>query len=58
MYELARARRRGVDVRVIIPAAGNHPMMNLSNGVAINTMLEHGIRVYLYPGMSILKQRF
>jgi len=55
MYELARARRRGVDVRVIIPAAGNHPMMNLSNGVAINTMLEHGIRVYLYPGMSHIK---
>ena len=55
MYELARARRRGVDVRVIIPAAGNHPMMNLSNGIAINTMLEHGIRVYLYPGMSHIK---
>jgi cardiolipin synthase len=55
MYELARARRRGVDVRVIIPAVGNHPMMNLSNGVAINTMLEHGIRVYLYPGMSHIK---
>jgi cardiolipin synthase len=55
MYELARARRRGVDVRVIIPAEGNHPMMNLSNGVAINTMLEHGIRVYLYPGMSHIK---
>jgi len=55
MYELARARRRGVDVRVIIPAAGNHPMMNLSNTVAINVMLEHGIRVYLYPGMSHVK---
>ena len=55
MYELARARRRGVDVRVIIPAVGNHPMMNLSNSVAVNTMLEHGIRVYLYPGMSHVK---
>ncbi len=55
MYELARARRRGVDVRVIIPSVGNHPMMNLSNGVAINTMLKRGIRVFLYPGMSHIK---
>jgi cardiolipin synthase len=55
LYELIRARQRGVDVRVIIPREGNHPMMNLSNGVAINTMLEHGIRVYLYPGMSHIK---
>jgi cardiolipin synthase len=55
MYELARARQRGVDVRVIIPEAGNHPMMNLSNDVAINTMLEYGIRVYLYSGMSHIK---
>lgn len=55
LYELVRARQRGVDVRVIIPTNGNHPMMNLSNGVAINTMLEHGIRVYLYPGMSHVK---
>lgn len=55
MYELVRARQRGVDVRVIIPTNGNHPMMNLSNGVAVNTMLEHGIRVYRYPGMSHIK---
>jgi cardiolipin synthase len=55
MYELVRARRRGVDVRVIIPAAGNHPMMNLSNGASINAMLAHGIRIYLYPGMSHIK---
>jgi len=30
-------------------------MMNLSNDVAINTMLEYGIRVYLYAGMSHIK---
>lgn len=55
LYELTRARQRGVDVRVIIPSEGNHPMMNLSNDVAINTMLKHGIRVYQYPGMSHIK---
>jgi len=55
IYELARARRRGVDVRVIIPSDGNHGPLNASNKVTINTLLEHGIRVYEYPGMSHVK---
>ena len=55
IYELAKARRRGVDVRVIVPAAGNHGTLNASNRVTINTLLEHGIRVYEYPGMSHVK---
>jgi cardiolipin synthase len=55
LYELARARRRGVDVRVIIPAEGNHESMNRSNAVAVNVMLRHGIRVFRYPGMSHIK---
>jgi len=55
IYELAKARRRGVDVRVIIPSAGNHGPLNASNKVTINTLLEHGIRVYEYPGMSHVK---
>ena len=55
IYELAKARRRGVDVRVIIPSKGNHGPLNASNKVTINTLLEHGIRVYEYPGMSHVK---
>jgi cardiolipin synthase len=55
LYELARARRRGVDVRVILPTAGNHGPLNSSNQVAINKMLANGIRVYMYPGMSHVK---
>lgn len=55
LFELARARRRGVDVRVILPAEGNHETMNRSNQLAINTMLKNGIRVYLYPGMTHIK---
>ena len=55
VYELAKARRRGVDVRVILPAEGNHGVLDLSNTIAINHMLEHGIRVYRYPGMSHTK---
>jgi cardiolipin synthase len=55
LYELARARRRGVDVRVILPLVGNHGPINQSNVLAANAMLEHGIRVFLYPGMSHVK---
>lgn len=54
-YELAKARRRGVDVRVTLPAAGNHGALNASNKVATKMMLENGIRVYIYPGMSHVK---
>ena len=55
LYELARARRRGVDVRVILPAKGNHGSHDASNAVAVNKMLRNGIRVYRYPGMSHVK---
>ena len=55
VYELAKARRRGVDVRVIIPLRGNHGPLNASNKLTINTLLEHGIRVYQYPGMTHVK---
>ena len=55
IYELAKARRRGVDIRVIIPAKGNHGPLNASNKVTVNKLLEHGIRVYEYPGMSHVK---
>lgn len=54
-YELARARRRGVDVRIILPTRGNHGFVHASNQVAINTLLDYGIRVYIYPGMSHIK---
>lgn len=55
LYELARARRRGVDVRVILPGESNHGSLAASNNVAINKMVRNGIRVYRYPGMSHVK---
>jgi cardiolipin synthase len=55
LYELARARKRGVDVRVILPLVGNHGPISRSNILAANAMLEQGIRVYVYPGMSHVK---
>jgi cardiolipin synthase len=55
LYELAKARRRGVDVRIILPLVGNHGPINKSNALAANAMLENGIRVFVYPGMSHVK---
>jgi len=55
IYELCRARKRGVDTRVILPDAVNHKIMEHSNRVAINTLLQHGVRIYIYPGMTHIK---
>jgi len=55
LYELIKARRRGVDVRVVLPVNGNHEIMNASNIVTANKMFKNGIRVYFYPGMSHIK---
>jgi phosphatidylserine/phosphatidylglycerophosphate/cardiolipin synthase-like enzyme len=53
--ELVLARRRGVDVRVIIPMETDHGPITRSNVLAANLMLQHGIRVYIYPGFSHVK---
>ena len=53
--ELIRARQRGVDVRIIMPARGNSGFMNSANLIAARAFLNNGIRVYAYPGMSHVK---
>lgn len=55
LYELAVARRRGVDVRVIMPLVTDRGPITRNNALAANAMLEHGIRVFVYPGMSHVK---
>ncbi len=55
LRELVLARRRGVDVRVIIPMETDHGPITRSNVLAANFMLKHGIRVYIYPGFSHVK---
>ena len=55
LRELVLARRRGVDVRVIIPMETDHGPINRSNVLAANLMLKHGIRVFIYPGFSHVK---
>jgi cardiolipin synthase len=55
LYELAGARRRGVDVRVIMPLVTDRGPITRNNALAANAMLENGIRVFIYPGMSHIK---
>lgn len=55
LRELVLARRRGVDVRVIVPMETDHGPINRSNVLAVNLMLEYGIRVFIYPGFSHVK---
>jgi len=55
LRELVKARRRGVDVRVVIPLETDSGPITRSNILAANAMLENGIRVYIYPGFSHVK---
>lgn len=55
LRELILARRRGVDVRVILPADNDVSIMQTSNMVMANEMIRNGIRVYAYPGMEHVK---
>jgi cardiolipin synthase len=52
---LVEARRRGVDVRVVLPTAGDSGFMNAANLVATNVFIRNGVRVYAYPGMTHAK---
>ena len=55
LYELARARKRGVDVRVIMPIETDRGLITRNNVLAANALLRNGVRVYIYPGMSHVK---
>ena len=52
---MVRARRRGVDVRVVLSRVNDFPAGARSNLVTANYLLAHGIRVYFYPGMTHVK---
>ena len=55
LYELVKARQRGVDVRVVVPSRPDSGLMDRSNVLAINTLKRYGARVYRYPGMTHVK---
>lgn len=55
LYELTKARKRGVDVRIIIPLETDRGLITRNNVLAANTLLRNGVRVFIYPGMSHVK---
>jgi len=52
---LIRARQRGVDVRVVLPARNDSGLMQVNNALVAGDLLRNGIRVYAYPGMTHVK---
>jgi phosphatidylserine/phosphatidylglycerophosphate/cardiolipin synthase-like enzyme len=52
---LIAARRRGVDVRVIIPNRNNMLGVESHNFVTANAPLRNGVRVFIHPGMTHVK---
>ncbi len=55
LHQLIRARRRGVDVRVIMTLHSTPAITNRASRVIANQLLRAGVRVYLYPAMTHLK---
>jgi cardiolipin synthase A/B len=52
---LIHARRRGVDVRLILPARSDFDLMDSANLITARALINNGIRVYAYPGMTHVK---
>jgi cardiolipin synthase len=55
ILNLVRARERGVDVRVVLPRVNDFKAGGRGNLVVANYLIEHGVRVYFYPGMTQVK---
>jgi cardiolipin synthase len=53
--KLVAARRRGVDVRVVVTLRGNVRLMNRFVVLTANRLLRGGVRVYLAPTMTHVK---
>jgi cardiolipin synthase len=53
--ELIRARRRGVDVRVVLPRDSDLGLSDSSNRVTANILAANGVLVYVFPGMTHVK---
>ena len=52
---LVQARNRGLDVRVVLPRVNDLKAGGRSNLVLADYLIEHGVRVYFYPGMTHVK---
>src|SRR5262249_24727471 len=52
---LARARARGVDVKAIVPRSNDSKAGRRAELVISNYLLDHGVQVFIYPGMTHVK---
>jgi cardiolipin synthase len=51
LQALCLAARRGVQVRLLLPARSNHRLADLARGRALQQAAAAGVQVQLYPGM-------
>lgn len=54
MRVLRLAARRGVDVRIIVPEASNHPAADLGARSYFEDLLSSGVRIFLYKGQHLI----
>lgn len=52
---LVAAAKRGVDVRVILPARGDSTIMDAGNLATAKELIQAGVKVYRYPRMTHMK---
>src|SRR5215203_1640353 len=55
LVELAKARRRGADVRVVLTLDTGDSAHDIANRATANWLLRAGVRVYLFPGRTHVK---
>lgn len=55
VYQLCKARERGVDVRVTVPREVNIMLGASANRAIIKRLIENGVRIFIYPGMTHVK---
>jgi cardiolipin synthase len=53
--KLIEARKRGVDVRIVLPVDANVKVLSENNEATAAVMFAHGIRIFVYPRMTHVK---
>lgn len=51
------AAHRGVDVRIIMPKASNHPVVDIGARSFFQDMLDAGVKIYLYNGEMMIHNK-
>ena len=48
---LLKAKKRGVDIKIIVPRVSDHPIVDIASHTYFHQLLEKGIEIYQYPEM-------